>query len=198
MPESVDSHVSKVIFGGEVLMDLTGDTVTPETLLQGVTAHGKDGAPIEGACAFDVDSSDATATVAELLVGRTAYARGAKFTGTMPNNEGISGTITNKNDIIAIPQGYHDGSGSVKMDPNEAAKLIPQNIREGTVIFGVTGTMSGTEAVTAQTRTVIPTVAEQIILPEEGYNYLSQVTVSAIPYTQSQNSAGGMTVTIGG
>ena len=40
--------VNKVVFGTTVLVDLTGDTVTPETLLQGRTAHGKDGAPIVG------------------------------------------------------------------------------------------------------------------------------------------------------
>lgn len=33
---------------GTVLLDLTGDTVTPDTLLEGFTAHGKDGAPIVG------------------------------------------------------------------------------------------------------------------------------------------------------
>lgn len=32
---------------------------------------------------------------------------------------------------------------------------------------------------------------------EEGYNYLSQVTVAAIPYQESENPAGGTTVTIG-
>ncbi len=83
-----EKFVSKVVYGGKTLMDLTGDTITAEKLLAGVTAHGKDGAPITGTCAFDVDSSDADAQVAEILAGKTAYARGAKLTGTMPNNGG--------------------------------------------------------------------------------------------------------------
>lgn len=39
---------SKVVLGGETLIDLTGDTVNPSVLLKGYTAHGKDGLPIEG------------------------------------------------------------------------------------------------------------------------------------------------------
>ena len=39
--------------------------------------------------------------------------------------------------------------------------------------------------------------AEQTVLPDEGYDYLSQVTVSAIPVTETENSAGGITVTVG-
>lgn len=192
-----NQYVSKVVYGGETLIDLTGDTITAEKLLTGFTAHDKSGAPIEGNCAFDVDSTDATATVDEILIGKTAYARGALLTGTMANNEGIDETISSKDDVVTIPQGYHDGSGTVKLDETELAKLEPDNIREGVEILGVTGTMSGTEDVKAQARTVTPSKVQQVILPEETYNYLSQVTVEAIPYTESDNSAGGKTVTIG-
>ena len=64
-------------------------------------------------------------------------------------------------------------------------------------VLGVEGTMSGTEDVNAQTRSVTPATTAQTILPETGYNYLSQVNVAAIPYTSAENSAGGLTVTIG-
>ena len=202
MPETStpeeQKYISKVVFGNKTLVDLTGDTVTADKLLKGITAHGKDGAPIEGACEYDVNPQDATAAVAEILVGKTAYARGVKLEGTMPNNEAIDETISDKDDVITIPQGYHDGSGTVKLDPTEVEKLDPENIRAGVEIFGVTGTMSGTEDVQAQARSVTPTSSEQVILPEEGYNYLSQVTVAAIPYVESDNAAGGITVTIGG
>lgn len=43
-----NSYNSKVIFNGDVLIDLTADTVTADKLLKGITAHGKDGAPITG------------------------------------------------------------------------------------------------------------------------------------------------------
>lgn len=41
--------VNRVDYGGNTLIDLTADTVTAETLLQGHTAHGKDGEMIIGA-----------------------------------------------------------------------------------------------------------------------------------------------------
>ena len=41
------------------------------------------------------------------------------------------------------------------------------------------------------------TFEEQTVLPYEGYDYLSQVTVAAIPVTETENSAGGITVTVG-
>ena len=40
--------INKVIFGSDTLIDLTEDTVSPETLGKGVTAHDKSGVPIVG------------------------------------------------------------------------------------------------------------------------------------------------------
>lgn len=40
--------ISKVIFGDKMLVDLTADTVTPETLAEGVTAHDAAGNAIIG------------------------------------------------------------------------------------------------------------------------------------------------------
>ena len=39
---------NKVVYGGNTLIDLTGDTVAPGTLRRGETAHGADGQPISG------------------------------------------------------------------------------------------------------------------------------------------------------
>lgn len=192
-----DKKVNKVVYGGTVLIDLTGDTVTADKVLTGYTAHDKSGATITGTCNYDVNSEDATVAVAEMLNGKTAYARGSKITGTMPNNGAVTKTISTKTQEVSIAQGYHDGSGKVSISSTEQAKIIPTNIRDGVTILGVTGTMSGTEGAKAQARTVTPTTSVQNVLPEDGYNYLSQVTVNAIPYVESDNSAGGTTVTIG-
>lgn len=189
--------INKVIYGGKTLLDLTGDTVTADKVLSGYTAHDKSGASIEGTCSFDVDSQDATAAVAEILNGKTTYARGVKLTGTMPNNGAVTGTISTKTDQYTIPQGYHDGSGKVGIDATEQGKLIPTNIRNGVTILGILGTMSGTEDANPQSKTVTPSTTMQTILPDDGYNYLSQVVVNAISYVESENSAGGTTVTIG-
>ncbi len=191
---------NKIIYGGKTLIDLTGDTVTADKLLTGITAHDKAGEAITGTCGFDVDSGDATAAVAEILTGKTAYARGTKLTGTMPTNGAASGTISAKAGTYTIPMGFHDGSGAVGIAAAEQSKLVPTNIRSGVTILGVKGTMSGTEGAKAESRTVTPTTTAQTITPDaqKGYNYLAQVTVEAIPYTESENSAGGTTVTIAG
>lgn len=188
---------SKIIYGGKVLMDLTSDTVTADKLLEGFTAHGKDGEPIEGTCTFDSDTTDATAAVAEVLKDKTFYARGAKLTGTMPNNGAVAGKIATKDGVYTVPLGYHDGSGTVGIDDAEKAKIIPANIREGISILGVIGEMSGSEGMKPQAKTVTPSSVQQVVTPDDGYNCLSQVTVKAIPYVESPNSAGGITVTIG-
>ena len=192
-----DKKVNKVVYGGTVLIDLTGDTVTADKVLKGYTAHDKSGETITGTCNYDVDSEDATVAVAEMLVGKTAYARGSKITGTMPNNGAVKESISTKAQEVTIAQGYHDGSGKIAISSTEQAKIIATNIRDGVTILGVTGTMSGTEGAKAQAKTVTPTTKVQNVLPDTGYNYLSQVTVNAIPYVESENAAGGTTVTIG-
>lgn len=189
--------VSKVIYGGQTLIDLTADTIKEDKLLKGYTAHGADGEVINGSCDFDANTQDATATAAEILAGKSAYNKAVKVTGTMKNNGAVAGKITAKAGKYTVPQGYHDGSGTVQIDATEQAKIIPGNIREGVTILGVAGEMSGTEGAKPQQKAVTPSTVEQVILPDEGYNYLSQVTVAAIPYAESDNSAGGKTVTIG-
>ena len=189
--------INKVVYGGNVLIDLTADTITPDQLAKGVTAHDKSGAAITGTNTYDSDTQDATAAVAEILTGKTAYARGTKLTGTMKNNGAVSGSISTKDEQYTVPQGYHDGSGKVGIASTEQAKIIAENIREGITILGVEGTMSGTEDAKPQAKSVTPSTSEQVILPDSGYNYLSQVTVAAIPYEESDNSAGGKTATIG-
>lgn len=187
--------INKVIYGGETLIDLTGDTVDAAHLLSGYTAHDKSGAVITGTNTFDSDTSEDTAAVAEILAGKTAHARGAALTGTMPNNGAVSGTISTKAGQYTVPQGYHDGSGKVGISSTEQAKIIAGNIKSGVQILGVTGTYTGA-SISAQSKTVTPTKAAFDVAPDSGYDYLSGVHVNAIPYVESDNSAGGKTATI--
>lgn len=189
---------NKVIFGNTVLIDLTADTVTADKILATYTAHDASGNVITGTCTFDVDSQDATVQVAEMLDGKTAYARGAKLEGKMPNNGGVSLTISDVTDEIQIPQGYHDGSGKAKILDTEVAKIIASNIKKGITILGVTGELEPSSSIKVHAKTVTPGTSSQVVLPGEGFDYLTQVTVNAIPYVETENAAGGTTVTIAG
>lgn len=73
--------VSKVNYGSQTLIDLTGDTVTAAKILSGYTAHNKAGNAITGTCTYDCDSSDATAGEYDIYKGKTAYVNGQKVTG---------------------------------------------------------------------------------------------------------------------
>ena len=192
-----NQYVNKVIIGSEVKLDLTQDDITADKLAAGIKAHDKSGAPIVGTSTFDADTSDANAVAAELLKDKTAYVNGVKVTGTMPNNGAKTLDITNKSTPVTIPTGFHDGSGKAQIAADEQAKLIPANIRKGITVLGVTGTMSGSEGMKPQAKNVTPTFAQQEVLPDEGYNCLSSVTVAAIPVTYTDNEQGGQTLKVG-
>ena len=192
-----NQYVNKVIIGSEVKLDLTQDDITPDKLAAGIKAHDKSGAPIVGSSTFDADTSDANAVAAELLKDKTAYVNGVKVTGTMPNNGAKTLNIVNKSTPVTIPTGFHDGSGKAQIAADEQAKLIPKNIREGITVLGVTGTMSGSEGMKPQAKNVTPTFAQQEVLPDDGYNCLSSVTVAAIPVTYTDNEQGGQTLKVG-
>lgn len=187
--------VNKVIYGNTTLIDLTSDTITASDLASGKTAHDKSGAVITGTNTYDADTSDADAVASEILNTKTAYVNGYKVTGTMPNRGSHDIELSDLNGET-IPAGYHDGSGTADIDATEKAKIIANNIKDGVTILGVLGTYTG-EGVTAQTKSATPYTTAQTILPDSGYDYLAEVDVAAIAYSEVDNPAGGKTVTIG-
>lgn len=195
-----NQYVNKVsLADGTVLIDLTGDDVKLSDVLSGIKFHLPSGASGTGTCTYDADTSDATATAAEILATKTAYKNGSKLTGTMANNGSVTGTISTKAGTYTIPQGYHDGTGTVGIASAEQAKLIATNIREGITILGVEGTMSGSEGVKATSANVTPYLTAQTITPADlgDFNSITQINVAPITITESDNAAGGKTVVIG-
>lgn len=110
-----NEYINKVIYNGSPLIDLTGDTILASDLLSGKTAHDKSGAPIEGTCTYDSDTTDANAAATEILIGKTAYVNKNKITGSMTNNASVTGTISTVDGEYTIPSGYHDGGGKVSI-----------------------------------------------------------------------------------
>lgn len=190
------ANINKIIYGGNVLLDLTGDTVTESDLAYGVKAHDNSGTQITGTSTKDSDTTDADATASEILLNKTAYVNKNKVTGTMPNRGQVTGTISTKAGTYTIQNGYHDGSGAVGISSTEQAKIIAGNIKSGVTILGVEGTYSGEAISVESNKNVTPSTTSQTITPSSGYDYLAQVTVSAIPYTETPNTY-GTTVTIG-
>ncbi len=225
----MSKNISKVTYYGDVLIDLTGDTVDEQHLLSGTIAHNKYGASIVGTCTYDADTSDANATnndilsgktayvdgnkvtgtctydadtsdanaiTSEILATKTAYVNGSKITGSMPNRGAVSGTISDISTPYNVQNGYHDGNGTVDIDQTEKAKIIPENIKKNIEILGVVGTHEGGGGGTGQQKTVTPSGEQQVILPDSGYDYLTQVTVNKIPSTEIENQR-GTTLVIG-
>lgn len=194
-----NQYINKVIYGGDTLIDLTIDDVTRASVLSGIKFHLPSGEATTGTCDYDAKTSDATAVAAEILATKTAYVNGEKVTGSMTNRGSVTGILSSLSDEYTIPQGYHDGSGKVSIAATEQAKLIPNNIREGVTILGVTGTMSSSEGVKATSVTVTPYTTAQTIVPSDlgDYNSITQVNVAAIAYSEVDNDKGGKTVTIG-
>lgn len=140
--------VSKINYGPRTVMDLSKDTVTASKLLKGVTAHDKNGDQITGtyeagSSGGGADTSDATAVASNILEEKTAYIARGKVTGTMQNRGATAGTISKKTGAYIIPEGYHNGDGSVTIAEAERDKIIPDNIKNGISILGVSGTYTG-------------------------------------------------------
>ena len=191
-----NQYNNKIVLGdGTVLIDLTMDDVKPEHVQKGIKFHDKTGAEKTGTNTKTVDASNVTAEPAEVLAGETFGRGNAVATGTMPNNSGKNVIVTGKTGT-SIPRGYYDGSGVAKISEEDAAKIVPSNIKEGVTILGITGSF-GADDISAQSKEVKPTFADQQISPDSGYTFLSGVLVKAIPVLYTDNNAGGQTVTIG-
>ena len=192
-----NQYVNKVVLaGGNTLIDLTSDTVVASDVQSGKYFHLASGQRVQGSCTYDSNTTDANAAASEILSGKTAYVNKNKITGQMTNNGGVTGTISTVAGTYTVPAGYHDGSGTVSISSTEQAKIIAGNIKDGVEILGVTGNYSGGSA-TATSVNVTPYFDSQTILPPTGYDYISQVNVSAIAVVESDNEQGGKTVTIG-
>lgn len=115
-----------------------------KVIINGVTYNGVSSIKIPLAddpetLAVFPDTSDATATKGNILNGQTAYVEGSLVTGDMPNNGAYKQTITAVAQVVTLPEGYHDGNGTVQLSAEGQAALVPGNIKSGVTILGVDG-----------------------------------------------------------
>jgi hypothetical protein len=103
-------------------------------------------------------TADATATASQVLKDKTAYVKGSKVIGTMPNNSAVTKTITpsTSEQSYTIPKGYHDGGGKVIVSPAPTSLIdgdaVEANVLSGKKFFvdsytAKTGTMPNNGAV---------------------------------------------------
>lgn len=113
-------------------------------IINGVTYPDVPSVNIPGTDSNDVtfyETSDATATGAQVLTGYTFYKSGGTANGSMASNGDTSGDISTKEGTVSIPAGYTTG-GTVGISSSEKAKIISGNIKNGVTILGVAGSSS--------------------------------------------------------
>lgn len=158
---------NKFYFKGTSKWDIY--STEPSDNLVGYHLYGRD---------FYFNETKAVANSSNMLEGYSVnISDGTQVTGTMPNNGELNYTPSTEEQTI--PEGYTSG-GKIAGDSN----LVANNIRLGTTIFGVEGNLEADKP--DQTKTVTPTIEEQVITPDTGYE-LASVTVEAVTSSIDSN-----------
>ena len=116
-----------------------------------------------------------TAQPNHVLEGITFGTEDGLKVGTMPNRGGVNQTLTTQGGTYTIPEGYHDGTGTVKA---QFANLTASNIRDGVNIGGVIGTLktlglsSWSRIVNAQTMTLNENETRTVSFSSSGYSLI--------------------------
>jgi hypothetical protein len=120
--------INKVEYSGNTLIDLTSDSVTPESLLPGVTAHDKSGNPITGTFDSDKylektgDASNTTVTFTQATSRTNIYSK-EKLSVIMGKIAKFFADLK----TVAVTGKYSDLSGTPGVVSKTANGLCPKN-----------------------------------------------------------------------
>ena len=91
---------------------------------------------------YACSSGDGDATANRILSGKTAWVKGKKVTGTMPNRGAVSQTL-NAGGSYTIPEGYHNGSG--KITASSLSSQTQANATASQILSGRTAWVNGSK-----------------------------------------------------
>lgn len=128
------------------------------------------------------DTTGATAASVDILTGKAAFISSGLVAGSMANNGAVSGSISKADGTYAIPAGFHNGKGTVRISSEEQAKLVSGNIKAGVTVLGVSGKSSVVDTGDATA------AAGTIISGKTAYVNGTKVTGSLTTVTVSQDS----------
>ncbi len=146
--------VSKVNLGGETLVDLTEDTVTPNSLLSGYSAHNKAGELIEGLAVVPTKISELENDAGyKTTDNNTTYALSKSgATITLTGSDGSKTSVTDANTTYGVVTTSANGL----MSSRDKSKLdgIASGANKTSITNSLTATVAGTALDAVQGKTL--------------------------------------------
>lgn len=175
--------------------ELSSNNLDLQNLINQANALPNAGSPGGG-----TDTSDATATAADILLNKTAYAKGQKVTGTIPTKTGNDLTVNGSE--ITVPAGYYSTQVRKNVDP--VAQATPSiNVNANGLItatttqtegYVVSGSKTATKQLTTKgAATITPSTANQTVVSSGVYT-TGDITVKGDSNLKAENIKSGVSI----